>query len=68
MERKAQIAVGVIAIIAVAAIVGGVVVFLMGGGIRLGDTVIFGTAEGPSDLDPHLAWDSASIDVIDQVA
>ncbi|MFX1405999.1 MAG: ABC transporter substrate-binding protein [Promethearchaeota archaeon] len=68
MERKAQIAVGVIAIIAVAAIVGGVVVFLMGGGIRLGDTVIHGTAEGPSDLDPHLAWDSASIDVIDQVA
>ncbi|MFW9938516.1 MAG: ABC transporter substrate-binding protein [Candidatus Thorarchaeota archaeon] len=68
MERKAQIAVGVIAIIAVAAIVGGVVVFLMGGGIRLGDTIIFGTMEGPSDLDPHLAWDSGSIDVIDQVA
>jgi ABC-type transport system substrate-binding protein len=67
MERKAQIAVGVIAIIAVAAIVGGVVVFLMGPA-ALGDTLVFGTAEGPVDLEPHYAWDSASIDVIDQVA
>ena len=67
MERKAQIAVGVIAIIAVAAIVGGVVVFLMGPR-GPGDTLIFGTAEGPVDLDPAYAWDSASIDVIDQVA
>jgi ABC-type transport system substrate-binding protein len=67
MERKAQIAVGVIAIIAVAAIVGGVVVFLMGPQ-ALGDTLIFGTSDPPVDLDPHKAWDSASIDVIDQVA
>ncbi|GAH33346.1 unnamed protein product, partial [marine sediment metagenome] len=28
---------------------------------------IFGTFSGPQDLDPHIAWDSASIDVIDQV-
>jgi ABC-type transport system substrate-binding protein len=67
MERKAQIAVGVIAIIAVAAIVGGVVVFLMAPP-ALGDTLVHGTAEGPVDLDPSYAWDSASIDVIDQVA
>ena len=26
-----------------------------------------GTAEGPGDLDPQYAWDSASIDTIDQV-
>ena len=28
---------------------------------------IFGTVSGPSDLDPVHAWDSASIDVIEQV-
>ena len=25
---------------------------------------VFGTSYGPQDLDPHYAWDSASIDVI----
>ncbi|MEJ2251073.1 MAG: ABC transporter substrate-binding protein [Candidatus Lokiarchaeota archaeon] len=30
-------------------------------------TLRFGTAAGVQDLDPHNAWDSASVDVIDQV-
>jgi peptide/nickel transport system substrate-binding protein len=28
---------------------------------------IFGTANGPADWDPHVAWDSASIDVLLQI-
>jgi len=30
-------------------------------------TLVFGTMYGPVDLDPQVAWDSASINVIDQV-
>jgi peptide/nickel transport system substrate-binding protein len=30
--------------------------------------VIFGTQEGPEHLEPQYAWDSASIDVLDQIA
>jgi len=30
-------------------------------------TLVFGTMYGPVDLDPQVAWDSASIDAIDQV-
>jgi len=29
--------------------------------------LIYGTMYGPVDLDPQVAWDSASIDAIDQV-
>ncbi len=29
--------------------------------------ILYGSGAGPSDLDPQFAWDSASIDVIDQV-
>jgi len=39
-------------------------------GIDQGDDIfklVFGTDYGPSDLDPHVAWDSASFDVITQV-
>jgi len=32
-----------------------------------GVTLVFGTMYGPVDLDPQVAWDSASIDAIDQV-
>ncbi len=32
-----------------------------------GPVFIFGTSDGPVDLDPQYAWDQASIDVIDQV-
>jgi len=32
-----------------------------------GVTLVYGTMYGPVDLDPQVAWDSASIDAIDQV-
>ncbi|MFX1323121.1 MAG: ABC transporter substrate-binding protein [Promethearchaeota archaeon] len=32
-----------------------------------GQSLVFGTIAGPPDLDPHLAWDSASGDVISQI-
>ena len=68
MEKKGQIAVGLIAIIAIAAIGGGIAIVLMtpapGAGLV---TLVYGNMYGPDDLDPLYAWDSASIDVIDQV-
>ena len=68
MEKKGQIAVGLIAIIAIAAIGGGIAFVMMTEEPGAADvTLIFGTAEGPGDLDPQYAWDSASIDTIDQV-
>ncbi|MFX0177529.1 MAG: ABC transporter substrate-binding protein [Candidatus Hodarchaeota archaeon] len=66
MERKAQIAVGVIAIIAVAAIVGGVVVFLLAPP-SAETTLVFGTMYGPRRLDPMDSWDGASNQVLEQV-
>ena len=68
MEKKGQIAVGLIAIIAIAAIGGGIAFVMMTDEPGHEDvTLIYGTAEGPGDLDPQYAWDSASIDVVDQV-
>lgn len=68
MEKKGQIAVGLIAIIAIAAIVGGVAFVLIAPQPGAGETtLIFGTMYGPVDIDPQYAWDSASIDAIDQV-
>ncbi|MHA1471819.1 MAG: ABC transporter substrate-binding protein [Promethearchaeota archaeon] len=68
MEKKGQIAVGLIAIIAIAAIGGGIAIVLMTPGPGAEEvTLIYGTAEGAGDLDPQYAWDSSSIDVIDQV-
>ncbi len=65
MEKKQQyIVIGVIAIIAVAGIVGGIAVYA---NMPKGGTFIFGTMYGPRDLDPQDAWDSGSIDVIGQV-
>lgn len=63
MERKQYIAIGIVAIIAIAG-VSGVVVYM---NLVRANTFIFGVMYGPVDLDPHQAWDSASIDVINQV-
>ena len=69
MEKKGQIAVGLIAIIAIAAIGGGIAFVIMTEPPGAGEnTLIYGTMYGPVDLDPQVAWDSASIDAIDQVA
>jgi len=68
MEKKGQIAVGLIAIIAIAAIGGGIAFVIMTEPPGAEDvTLIYGTMEGPIDLDPQYAWDSASIDTVDQV-
>jgi peptide/nickel transport system substrate-binding protein len=66
MEKKGQIAVGLIAIIAIAAIGGGIAFVLMTPPAEK-NTLVYGTMYGPIDLDPQYAWDSASIDVINQV-
>jgi len=69
MEKKTIYAIGIIAIIAVGGGIG-IGVFLLQGGVVGGydeDTLVFGTMYLPVDLDPQVAWDSASIDVIDQV-
>jgi peptide/nickel transport system substrate-binding protein len=66
MEKKGQIAVGLIAIIAIAAIGGGIAFVIMTPPAEK-NTLVYGTMYGPIDLDPQYAWDSASIDVIDQV-
>ena len=68
MEKKGQIAVGLIAIIAIAAIGGGIAFVIMTEQPGAGETsLVYGTMYGPVDLDPQVAWDSASIDAIDQV-
>ena len=68
MEKKGQIAVGLIAILAIAAIGGGIAFVMLTEEPGAGEvTLIYGTMEGPIDLDPQYAWDSASIDVVDQV-
>jgi len=70
MEKKTIYAIGIIAIIAIGGGIG-IGVFLMQGGGAAGgypdDTLVFGTMYLPVDLDPQVAWDSASGDVIDQV-
>ena len=68
MEKKGQIAVGLIAIIAIAAIGGGIAFVMLTEAPGAGQTsLVYGTMYGPVDLDPQVAWDSASIDAIDQV-
>jgi len=69
MERKQQyIAGGVVVIILIAVFSGvGVVMFLQQTGAG-GDTLIFGTGAGPDYLDPLDVWDSASANVLDQIA
>ena len=70
MERK-TLAIGIIAIIAVGFGITGVVLFFIEPppeepGV-LPTTLIFGTMYIVVDLDPQGSWDSASMDVIDQV-
>jgi peptide/nickel transport system substrate-binding protein len=69
LEKK-DWAIILLAVLAVASIAGnGILIFLPSAVAPpdLGVTVVFGTMEGPSDLDPMDAWDSASSDIHDQV-
>ncbi|MHA1669664.1 MAG: ABC transporter substrate-binding protein [Promethearchaeota archaeon] len=68
MEKK-NIAILILAIALVASGVGNVI-FLIPTPVVPEDkiTFVFGTGSGPSDLDPIRSWDSASNDVIEQVA
>ncbi|KKK45718.1 MAG: Periplasmic dipeptide transport protein precursor [Candidatus Lokiarchaeum sp. GC14_75] len=69
MEKKTIYAIGIIAIIGVGGGIG-IGVFLLQGGSPGGftkDTLVYGTMYLPVDLDPQVAWDSASGDLIDQV-
>jgi peptide/nickel transport system substrate-binding protein len=64
MEKKQQIVIGVIVVVAVAGIGGGAAVYA---NMPKGGTFIFGVMYGPVDLDTIQAWDSGSIDVQRQV-
>jgi len=69
LEKK-DLAIILLAVLAVASIVGNGVLLFLPSAVSppdLGVTVVFGMMEGPSDLDPMDAWDSASSDVHDQV-
>lgn len=67
MKRKIAITIGIASIISIATIIVAAV-FIITNKSGFSNTLIFGTPEGPWDLDPHYAWDSASLDVIDQIA
>jgi peptide/nickel transport system substrate-binding protein len=69
LEKK-DWAIIILAVLAVASIAGNGVLLFTGpeqAPPDLGITLILGTMEGPADLDPMDAWDSASSDVHDQV-
>lgn len=69
LEKK-DWAIIILAVLAVASIAGNGVLLLLPATQTppdLGVTLILGTMEGPADLDPQDAWDSASSDVHDQV-
>ena len=73
MEKK-TLALGLIAVIAIGFGITGVVLFFVepppeggGGPGALPTTLVFGTMYIVVDLDPQGSWDSASMDVIDQV-
>lgn len=64
MKKRTQyIAIGIVAIIAIAS-VSSVVLYM---NAPKGGTIIYGVMYGPDFLDAHNSWDSASIDVINQV-
>ncbi|KKL99532.1 hypothetical protein LCGC14_1813480 [marine sediment metagenome] len=66
MEKK-TLALGIVAVIAIA--FGGTmtVLYFLPEAKEGKNTLVVGIMYGPVDLDPIVAWDSASIDVIDQV-
>jgi ABC-type transport system substrate-binding protein len=69
LEKK-DWAIIILAILAIASIAGNalLVIFPFGPSIpESGVTLVFGTSDGPSDLDPMDTWDAASSDVQDQV-
>ncbi len=69
LERK-DWAIVILAVLAVASIVGNGILLLLPNvppAPDLGVTLVFGTPNGPSDLDPMDAWDAASANVQDQV-
>jgi len=69
LEKK-DWAIIILAILAVASIAGNGVLLILPNAPTapdLGIVLVFGTSDGPADLDPMDAWDSASADVQDQV-
>jgi len=69
LEKK-DWAIILLAVLAVASIIGNGVLLLQPETViapDLGVTLVMGTSRGPVDLDPQYAWDSASSDVIEQV-
>ncbi|TFF99019.1 MAG: ABC transporter substrate-binding protein [Promethearchaeota archaeon] len=54
-----------------ASLAGNIALGVLGGFVQVtapgANRLVFGTMEGPADLDPQDAWDSASFDVIDNV-
>ena len=68
---KPEWALVLVTVLLVASGIGNVFLALQTGVIQTeaptGERVVLGTMEGPADLDPQDAWDSASIDVIEQV-
>ena len=66
MERK-TLAIGIVVIIAIAAGTTGAVLYFMQPAEEKENTLIFGTMYIVVDLDPQGSWDSASMNVIDQV-
>ena len=69
LEKK-DLAIILLAVLAVASIVGNGVLLFLPSAVAppdLGVTVVFGTMSGPADLDPMDAWDIASSNVHDQV-
>jgi len=69
--RKNILAVSLVAIIYLIASITGLILYFIPPelDVPLPDkgTLVFGTMYGPVDIDPQVAWDSASIDAIDQV-
>ena len=69
--RKKVLALSLVAIIYLAFSITGLILYFLPSEpeVPFSDkgTLVFGTMYGPVDLDPQVAWDSASIDAIDQV-
>lgn len=69
LEKK-DYAIILLAVLAVASIIGNGVLLFLPAAVSppdLGVTVVYGTGSGPADLDPMDQWDSASSAVADQV-
>jgi len=69
--RKNVLALSLVTILFIAFSITGLILYFIppepGEPLPEGITLVYGTMYGPVDLDPQVAWDSASIDAIDQV-